>query len=53
MGKTYYIAYYGTSDDGYVGYDNKPCHSIDMAMTFTDRLEAEKCRTELQIEETY
>ena len=48
MEKTYYIAFYGTSGDGLVGYDYEPCNSLDMAMLFTSKTEAERKRTELQ-----
>lgn len=38
----YYIAFYGTSGDGYVGYDNEPTNDIDNAMQFDTEKEAEK-----------
>lgn len=44
----YCIFYYGTSGDGYVGYDGEPCNSLDHAMTFSDKESAERELTRLQ-----
>lgn len=44
------ICYYGSSGDGYVGYDNKPCNSVDYAMQFYTKEDAENKRGELQNE---
>jgi hypothetical protein len=44
----FYITYYGTSGDGYVGYDNEPTSDFDQAMTFPSREEADARRFELQ-----
>lgn len=46
----YYIAFYGTSGDGYVGYDNEPTNDIDNAMQFDTEKEAEKEMKKLQKE---
>lgn len=46
----YYIAFYGTSGDGYVGYDNEPTNDIDNAMQFDTEKEAEKEMKKLQNE---
>lgn len=46
----FYIAYYGTSGNGYVDYNEDSCNSIDNAMTFETKEEAEKYREELQKE---
>ena len=47
--KTFYIeAYDGRGDNCYIGYDNRPCISLDMAMTFDSEEEAEKAIKELQ-----
>ena len=41
IGNIYIIGYSNGSDVGYIGYDNKPCNSLDFAMKFSTRLEAE------------
>ena len=47
--KTFYIEAYGPGRDCYIGYDNEPCISLDMAMTFDSEEEAEKAiKEELQ-----
>lgn len=46
--KKYVIAYYGTSGNGLVGYDNKPCVSLDMAMIFDSENKATSKMLELQ-----
>ena len=46
----YIISYYGTSGDGYVSYENRPCNTIEEAMTFDTELEATEKRNELQKE---
>ena len=38
----WYIAFYGDSGDGYVGYDNEPTNDFDNAMQFDSKKEAEK-----------
>lgn len=38
----WYIAFYGSSGDGYVGYDNEPTNDFDNAMQFDSKKEAEK-----------
>ena len=49
----FYISYFaGGTDDGIIAYDNTPCHSIDMAMTFDSKEEAEAKKEELQKEWT-
>lgn len=49
--KMFYISYFaGGTDDGFIAYDNTPCHSIDMAMTFDTKEEAEEKKEELQKE---
>ena len=40
MKRVYFIQYYGTSGNGYVGYDNTPCNSLDYAMKFDTSREA-------------
>lgn len=34
------ISFYGSSGDGYVSYDNRPCISLDMAMIFGSKNDA-------------
>lgn len=46
----YIIAYYGTSGNGYVSYDENTCNSLDYAMTFYDKDEAEQHCAKLQKE---
>ena len=52
----YVIAFYGKNSDGYTGqnglvdYNEDTCNSLDNAMTFDDKDEAEKYRAELQEE---
>ena len=41
IGNIYIIGYSNGSDVGYIGYDNTPCNSLDFAMKFSSRLEAE------------
>ncbi len=49
--KIFYIdAYNMRGGNCYVGYDNNPCNSLDMAMTFTSEEEAEKTKQEIQKE---
>lgn len=48
--KQYYISFYGSSGDGYVGYDNRPCISLDMAMKFSSQDEAFLALDKLQRE---
>ena len=40
-GNIYIIGYSTGSDIGYVSYDNTPCNSLDYAVKFPTRLEAE------------
>jgi len=47
---SYYLAYYGTSGDGYVSYDNEPTNDFDEAMMFEDEEEAEEAKRLLQDE---
>ena len=46
----YYICYYGSSGDGYVGYDNRPTNNLDDAIQFDDKKEAELFKKDLQKE---
>lgn len=40
-GNIYIIGYSDGSDVGYISYDNTPCNSLDYAVKFSSRLEAE------------
>ena len=44
----YFLMYYGTSGDGYVGYDGEPTHNPDNCELFDSEAEAEAVRVELQ-----
>lgn len=48
MKKTFYIEFYDGYLNGYVGYDNEPCNSLDNAMTFDTEEEAVKECKKLQ-----
>ena len=45
---TYIIAYSGSSGNGYVSFENKPCSTSELAMKFDSYDEAENKRLELQ-----
>lgn len=44
----YFLMYYGTSGDGYIGYDGEPTHNIDNCEFYDSEVEAEAARMELQ-----
>lgn len=48
--KKYVIAYYGTSGNGLVDYNEDACISLDNAMTFDNKSEALAYMTDLQKE---
>lgn len=48
--KIYFIEFFGTSENGYVSYDNDKCNSLDMAMLFDSEKEAIKECKKLQKE---
>ena len=44
----YFLMYYGSSGDGYIGYDGEPTHNLDNCELYSSEAEAEAVRAELE-----